>query len=80
MTVGLPLAFATVPGAGVPLLVYLMATGYAAMQISPTHMCLAIVTEYFGVSMGALVRKTLPVIAVFCLMLTGYYLLLCALL
>ena len=78
--VGLPLAFATVPGAGVPLLVYLMATGYAAMQISPTHMCLAIVTEYFGVSMGALVRKTLPVIAVFCLVLTGYYLLLCTLL
>ena len=76
--IGLPLAFATIPGAGAPLLVYLMAAGYAAMQLSPTHICLAIVTEYFRVDMAALLRKTIPLFAVFCLILNGYYLLLLA--
>ena len=74
--IGLPLAFATVPGAGMPLLVLLMSCGYAAMQMSPTHICLAVVTEYFGVSFGELIKKTLPVILSFCVVLIGYYLLL----
>lgn len=74
--VGLPLAFATIPGAGVPLLVYLMGAGYAAMQMSPTHVCLAIISEYFKVDMGVLIKKTAPVIATFCVVLTGYYFLL----
>ena len=49
---------------------------YAAMQISPTHICLAIITEYFNVSWGQLMKKTLPVILVFVVILTGYYMLL----
>lgn len=74
--VGLPLAFATIPDAGVPLLVFLMATGYAAMQMSPTHICLAVITEYFRINMGGLIKKTIPVIATFCVILSIYYLLL----
>ena len=72
----LPLAFGTVPNAGVALLVLLLSSGYMAMQISPTHICLAVVTDYFGTGMGSLVKKTLPVIASFSVILIGYYLLL----
>ena len=72
----IPLAFASIPHAGAGLLVYLMALSYAAMQISPTHICLAIITEYFQVSWGQLMKKTIPVIVVFVVILTGYYVLL----
>ena len=72
----IPLAFASIPHAGAGLLVYLMALSYAAMQISPTHICLAIITEYFWVSWGQLMKKTIPVIVVFVVILTGYYVLL----
>lgn len=72
----LPLAFATIVGGGMPLLVLLMCFSYAAMQVSPTHVCLAIVTEYFGVDMTAIIKKTLPVLAIFCTAALGYYLLL----
>ena len=72
----IPLAFASIPHAGAGLLVYLMALSYAAMQISTTHICLAIITEYFRVSWGQLMKKTIPVIVVFVVILTGYYVLL----
>lgn len=72
----MPLAFAAEPQAGLALFLLLMGMTYAAMQISPTHVCLAIVSEYFGVGMGALIRKTLPVIFVFAVLLIGYYVLL----
>ena len=72
----LPLAFGTIPNAGVALLVLLLSTCYIGMQISPTHICLAVVTEYFKISMGALVKKTIPVVISFSAILIGYYLLL----
>ena len=75
----LPLAFGTIPNAGVALLVLLLSTGYIGMQISPTHICLAVVTEYFKISMGALVKKTIPVVISFSAILIGYYLLLTSL-
>lgn len=71
-----PLAFSTIPGAGTALLVFLMSVSYAAMQISPTHICLAIITEYFHESWVNLIRKTLPVIVIFLVILHAYYLLL----
>lgn len=72
IAMGVPLAFAAIPG-GVPLAVYLMSVTHAASQISPTHVCLVVASEYFHVPLGKLVRRTLPVsIAVFVLM-TLYY-------
>ena len=73
--IGLPLAFATVPDAGTPLFVLLMSCGYASMQISPTHVCLAVVTGYFKTGFASLIRLTLPVIGCFMAILLGYYLL-----
>lgn len=62
----MPMAVAAVPGGGLPYVVLLMCMSYAAMQVSPTHICLFIAVEYFGTQMGALIRRTLPVIASFC--------------
>lgn len=75
----IPLAFASIPNAGAGLLVYLMALSYAAMQLSPTHICLAIITEYFKVSWGQLMKKSLPVIGIFVVIVNVYYVLTSAL-
>lgn len=74
-----PLAFSAFPDAGMPLLVLLLSSGYIAMQISPTHICLAVVTEYFHTHMGDLVKNTMPIVLTFIPILIGYYLLLKAL-
>lgn len=71
MTTGL--AFATIPNGKVYLAILLMSFAYAAMQISPTHYCLFIATEYFKTEYGALVRKTIVPIAVFGVIALVYY-------
>lgn len=78
IALGVPLAVATLPG-GVPLMAYLMCVTHAASQLSPTHVCLAVASEYFHVSLGDLVRKTLPLSLLFVALMTGYYQLLLAL-
>jgi hypothetical protein len=75
----MPLAFAAVPNAGMPLLVFLQSAGYIAMQISPTHICLAIVAEYFKISLAQLVKITLPIVVWFSIIVISYYLLLISL-
>lgn len=72
----LPMAMAAIPGAGLPLVVLLMCTSYAAMQLSPTHICLFIAVEYFGTGMGALIKRTIPVMVCFCVIMSAYYMLL----
>ena len=72
----IPLAFSAFPDAGMPLLVLLLSAGYIAMQISPTHICLAVVTEYFKTHLGDLVKITMPLVITFCPVAIGYYLLL----
>lgn len=73
IALGTSMAFSAVPGAGMPLMVLLMSMCHAASQISPTHVCLPVVTEYFDISMGDLVRKTLPIIMIFMVIIIGYY-------
>lgn len=70
----LPVAMVTVPNAGLPLVVLLMSTTYVAMQVSPTHICLALVAEYFDVSLGDIVKRTVPVVASFMVISILYYL------
>lgn len=72
VAVALPLAFATIPNAGLPLLVFLMGIAYIAMQISPTHICLPIVVEEYGTTFSALVQKTMPVLLSFLVILSAY--------
>lgn len=69
----MPMAMATVSTGGLPLFVLLMRMTYAAMQLSPTHVCLAICAEDYGVTLGALIRKTIPLVRIFSLLAFGYY-------
>ena len=79
IAIGLPLAYAAIPDGGVPLLILLAGMGFAAMQISISHICLFLSSSFFKVEVTSLIRRTIPVIAVFCVFLIGYYWLLCAL-
>ncbi len=76
----LPLAFAAIPDGGVAFMMLLMSASYCAMQISPTHVCLALVTDYFKTNMGELLKRTLPIILLFFVGVILYYNLLAALL
>ncbi|MBR4866145.1 MAG: DUF401 family protein [Clostridia bacterium] len=70
----MPVAMATVPGAGLPLVCLLMGVAYAAMQISPTHVCLTLTADYFEIPFGRLIRKTLPAVMTTVAFTVAYYL------
>jgi len=72
IALGIPLAFAAMPGGGVALMVLLMCMTFIAMQISPAHVCLAIIIEVFNTSFLDLVKRTLPVMFWFLLIASGY--------
>lgn len=73
IALGTNMALASVPHSGVPLMVLLMCVCHAASQLSPVHLCLAVVTEYYGITLGSLVKKTLPAVVIFCTLMIGYY-------
>ncbi len=58
---------------GLAMFVLLMSMTYAAMQISPVHVCLVVCAEDYHISLGALIRKTLPLVVSFCLIAVAYY-------
>ncbi len=76
IALGTPLAFAALDG-GMPLMVLLMCMVHAASQISPIHVCLTIASEYYGISLGELIRKTVPAALLFAGLMIVYYLVLC---
>lgn len=76
IALGTPLAFAAMPDGGMPLIVLLMCISHAASQISPAHVCITVASDYFGINVVDLIKKTLPVTLIFCLLMIGYYLLL----
>ena len=71
-----PIAFAAIPGSGWPLMVLLNSMGYASLQVAPTHICYAVVADYFKISMGQIYRKGLPVILIFIAVCFAYYMIL----
>jgi hypothetical protein len=72
IALGAPIAFAAMEG-GMPLMVLLMCMAHAASQISPVHICLVVAAEYYNVSLGELIRKTLPRTLAFCVVAIVYY-------
>mgnify|MGYP000853087637 FL=1 len=68
----IPLAFGTIANGGLALLIFLMCMTYIAMQISPTHICLAIITEHHGTSFASLVRETMPILILFIIISSAY--------
>ena len=71
---GIGVAMATVPDAGLPLFILLMSTEYLAMQVSPTHICLTLIAEYFDVSLSSMIKQTIPVLISFMVIAIAYYL------
>ena len=71
-----PIAFATVPNAGIPLLILLMSYSHSAAQISPTHICLEVAVKAFDSDYRTLIGKTIPVTIFYCVISVLYYLLL----
>ena len=69
--------FAVILG-GVFLLALLMNVSFASSQLSPTHICTAIISDYFGVTFFATVKKLLPLFLLTVLIACGYYMLLTA--
>mgnify|MGYP000898273459 CR=1 FL=1 len=73
VSLGIPMAFAAIPGSGMPLMVLAMSCAYAGMQVSPTHICLSLACEHFKTDFGALIKRTLPIILLFLVVLVFYY-------
>lgn len=73
VTICTPLAFAAIPQGGWPLMVLLHTCAYAAMQISPTHVCMVIIADYFRSTLGAMSRKLLIIVLLLVVTATGYY-------
>lgn len=71
----MPMAMAALgDGPGVlPLFVLLMCMAYAAAQCSPVHICLLMCAEDYGISLGELIKKTMPLIVIFCAIAFAYY-------
>lgn len=70
----MPMAMATVmPEHALPLFILLMCMNYAAMQVSPVHICLALCAEDYGINLGALIAKTIPMVLLFAAAAFGYY-------
>lgn len=72
----LPMAMAAIPDGGIALLVLLMSIAWAAMQISPTHVCAFVACNYYGTTLGDLFVKAMPVLLPFCVLVFGYSVLL----
>ncbi|MDD2481964.1 MAG: DUF401 family protein [Lutispora sp.] len=72
IALAIPLAYAAIPDGGVVMMVLLMSMIYISMQISPMHICLAIITEHYGTSFVDLVRKTMPVVISFVIISSIY--------
>lgn len=69
----MPMAMAASSGSGLAMFVLLMSMTYAAMQISPTHICLFVCADDFRISFSALIKKTVPVIFLFICFAFMYY-------
>ena len=67
-----PLAFAALEGT-IPLMILFMCMAHGASLVSPTHVCLVVAADYFHVSMGELIRKTIPASLIFCALMLVYY-------
>lgn len=72
IAIGAPLAFSTLSG-GAPLMMLLMCVCHAASQVSPTHICVVIAAEHFDISIGALIKRVMPVSLLYCLLIILYY-------
>lgn len=75
----IPLAYSMIPDGGTFLLVLLMTVSFAASELSPTHICTPIISDHFGVTFFATVKKLLPMSVLTAIAACLYYVALTAL-
>lgn len=68
-----PLAVAAMPAGGVPLAVLMAGMIHAGSQVSPTHVCLVVCSEYYKTPLGKLIKRTIPVSLLFAVFMAIYY-------
>ncbi len=73
VVIGIPLVFLSMPEAGLPLFILLMGMGYIGNMLTPTHVCLPIISEYYQIDFSQLVKQSLPIFSSLGLFLFGYY-------
>lgn len=73
VVIGIPLVFLSLPGAGLPLFILLMGMGYIGNMLTPTHVCLPIISEYYQIDFSQLIKQSLPIFSLLALFLFGYY-------
>ncbi len=61
----MPMAYAAIPDGGVGLSIMLMCAVWAAMEISPTHVCSFLSAEFFKTTLGDLIVRAIPVVLIF---------------
>lgn len=68
----MPMAFLALPDGGIPFLVILMSIAWAAMQISPTHVCSFVAADFFHTTLGDIVVRAIPSVLLFSVLAYGY--------
>lgn len=56
----MPIAMTAIPDEGLPFLAMLMGAAWAAMELSPTHVCAFVAEDYYHTTFADLVAKALP--------------------
>lgn len=73
VVIGIPLVFLSLPTAGLPLFILLIGMGYIGNMLTPTHICLPIISEYYQIDFSQLIKQSLPTFSLLALFLFGYY-------
>ena len=68
----MPMVMTAFPDGGLPLLVMLMGVVWAAMEVSPTHVCAFVAADFYHTTFGDIVVKALPSVLVFSAISYGY--------
>lgn len=57
----MPLLMVSMPGLSVVTVAFMHISAYIGAQLTPTHLCVSITTEYFGANLQKVLLKSLPV-------------------
>ena len=68
----MPIAMTAIPDEGLPFLAMLMGAVWAAMELSPTHVCAFVAADYYHTTFADLVAKALPSVILFSALCYGY--------
>ena len=68
----MPMAMTAFPDGGLPILVMLMSVAWAAMQISPTHVCTFVAAEYYHTTFNDVAVKGIVSVVLFSILSYGY--------